>query len=229
MTDKGEWLMYRAHVKGQSAQQLLAGMVSTALAKLPIPKLMRWGDSDVQFVRPVHTVTMLLGADLIPCTVLGIDSARTVRATASWAKPSSPSTTPTNTRRSCWSAAKWSPTMKRVKPLIKRDAELAAQKIGGKADLSDSLLEEVASLVEWPVVLTAKFEEKFTAVPAEALVYTMKGDQKYFRCMTPRANCCRTLSSWPTSSRKTRSRSSPVTRRWCVHARRRRVLLQHRP
>lgn len=66
------------------------------------------------------------------------------------------------------------------KALIKRDAELAAQKIGGKADLSDSLLEEVASLVEWPVVLTAKFEEKFTAVPAEALVYTMKGDQKYF-------------------------------------------------
>lgn len=65
MTDKGEWLMYRAHVKGQSAQALLAGMVSTALAKLPIPKLMRWGDSDVQFVRPVHTVTMLLGADLI--------------------------------------------------------------------------------------------------------------------------------------------------------------------
>ena len=47
------------------------------------------------------------------------------------------------------------------KALIKRDAELAAQKIGGKADLSDSLLEEVASLVEWPVVLTAKFEEKF--------------------------------------------------------------------
>lgn len=64
-TDKGEWLLYRAHVKGQSAQALLAGMVSSSLAKLPIPKLMRWGDSDVQFVRPVHTVTMLLGAELI--------------------------------------------------------------------------------------------------------------------------------------------------------------------
>lgn len=56
----------------------------------------------------------------------------------------------------------------------------AARKIGGNADLSESLLEEVASLVEWPVVLTAKFEEKFLAVPSEALVYTMKGDQKYF-------------------------------------------------
>ncbi|VTR58482.1 Glycine--tRNA ligase beta subunit [Serratia fonticola] len=58
--DKGEWLLYRAHVPGQSAQQLLAGMVSTALSKLPIPKLMRWGDKETQFVRPVHTVTLLL-------------------------------------------------------------------------------------------------------------------------------------------------------------------------
>lgn len=66
------------------------------------------------------------------------------------------------------------------KAKIKADAEEAARKIGGNADLSESLLEEVASLVEWPVVLTAKFEEKFLAVPAEALVYTMKGDQKYF-------------------------------------------------
>jgi glycyl-tRNA synthetase beta chain len=66
------------------------------------------------------------------------------------------------------------------KAIIKQDAEKAAKEIGGIADLSESLLEEVASLVEWPVVLTAKFEEKFLAVPAEALVYTMKGDQKYF-------------------------------------------------
>lgn len=66
------------------------------------------------------------------------------------------------------------------KAKIKADAEEAARNIGGNADLSDSLLEEVTSLVEWPVVLTARFEEKFLAVPAEALVYTMKGDQKYF-------------------------------------------------
>jgi len=57
VTDKGEWLVYRAHVKGESAQHLLAPMVATSLSKLPIPKLMRWGDSDVHFVRPVHTVT----------------------------------------------------------------------------------------------------------------------------------------------------------------------------
>jgi glycyl-tRNA synthetase beta chain len=180
VTDKGEWLMYRAHVKGQSAQQLLAGMVSTALAKLPIPKLMRWGDSDVQFVRPVHTVTMLLGADLIPGTVLGIESARTVRGHRFMGETEFTLDNADQYPQILLERGKVVADYEARKALIKRDAELAAQKIGGKADLSDSLLEEVASLVEWPVVLTAKFEEKFLAVPAEALVYTMKGDQKYF-------------------------------------------------
>ncbi len=180
VTDKGEWLMYRAHVKGQSAQQLLTGMVSTALGKLPIPKLMRWGDSDVQFVRPVHTVTMLLGADLIPGTVLGIESARTVRGHRFMGEAEFTLDNADQYPQILLERGKVVADYEARKALIKRDAELAAQKIGGKADLSDSLLEEVASLVEWPVVLTAKFEEKFLAVPAEALVYTMKGDQKYF-------------------------------------------------
>ncbi|WP_156293458.1 glycine--tRNA ligase subunit beta [Serratia oryzae] len=180
VTDKGEWLLYRAHVPGQSAQQLLAGMVSTALAKLPIPKLMRWGDKDTQFVRPVHTVTLLLGAELIPGTVLGIDSARTLRGHRFMGEPEFTIDNADQYPQILQERGKVIADYEVRKALIKRDAELAAQKIGGKADLSESLLEEVASLVEWPVVLTAKFEEKFLAVPAEALVYTMKGDQKYF-------------------------------------------------
>ena len=180
VTDKGEWLLYRAHVPGQSAQQLLAGMVSTALAKLPIPKLMRWGDKDTQFVRPVHTVTLLLGAELIPGTVLGIDSARTLRGHRFMGEPEFTIDHADQYPQILQERGKVIADYEARKALIKRDAELAAQKIGGKADLSESLLEEVASLVEWPVVLTAKFEEKFLAVPAEALVYTMKGDQKYF-------------------------------------------------
>jgi len=180
VTDKGEWLLYRAHVPGQSAQQLLAGMVSSALAKLPIPKLMRWGDKETQFVRPVHTVTLLLGAELIPGTVLGIDSARTIRGHRFMGEPEFTIDNADQYPQILQERGKVIADYETRKALIKRDAELAAQKIGGKADLSESLLEEVASLVEWPVVLTAKFEEKFLAVPAEALVYTMKGDQKYF-------------------------------------------------
>lgn len=180
VTDKGEWLLYRAHVPGQAAQQLLAGMVSTALSKLPIPKLMRWGDKETQFVRPVHTVTMLLGAELIPGTVLGIDSARTLRGHRFMGEQEFTIDNADQYPQILLERGKVVADYQTRKTLIKRDAELAAQKIGGKADLSESLLEEVTSLVEWPVVLTAKFEEKFLAVPAEALVYTMKGDQKYF-------------------------------------------------
>ncbi|MFP1839817.1 glycine--tRNA ligase subunit beta [Lonsdalea quercina] len=179
-TDKGEWLLFRAQVKGQAAQTLLPGMVSVALGKLPIPKLMRWGNSDEQFVRPVHTVTMLLGDELIPGTVLGIESARTLRGHRFMGEAEFTIDNADHYPEILLERGKVVADYEARKAMIKRDAEQAAQKIGGKADLSESLLEEVASLVEWPVVLTATFEEKFLAVPAEALVYTMKGDQKYF-------------------------------------------------
>ncbi|GAA3909495.1 glycine--tRNA ligase subunit beta [Gibbsiella dentisursi] len=179
-TDKGEWLLYRAHVKGLSAQELLVDMVSNALSKLPIPKLMRWADKETQFVRPVHTVTLLLGEQVIPGTILGIESGRTLRGHRFMGEAEFTIDNADQYPQILLECGKVVADYAVRKAIIKRDAELAAQKIGGKADLSDSLLEEVASLVEWPVVLTAKFEEKFLAVPAEALVYTMKGDQKYF-------------------------------------------------
>lgn len=179
-TDKGEWLMYRAQVQGESAQKLLPGMIATALAKLPVPKLMRWGDSDVQFVRPVHTVTLLLGDELIPATILGIESGRTLRGHRFMGEPEFTLDHADQYPEILETRGKVMADYEARKAKIKADAEAAARQIGGNPDLSDSLLEEVASLVEWPVVLTATFEEKFLAVPAEALVYTMKGDQKYF-------------------------------------------------
>lgn len=178
--DKGEWLLYRAHVKGESAQSLLPDMVSNSLAKLPIPKLMRWGDSDVQFVRPVHTVTLLLGDESIAATILGIESARTLRGHRFMGEPEFTIDNADQYPQILLERGKVQADYEVRKAQIKADAEAAARQIGGVADLSDSLLEEVTSLVEWPVVLTATFEEKFLAVPAEALVYTMKGDQKYF-------------------------------------------------
>ncbi len=180
VTDKGEWLLYRANVQGESSDALLPDMVSRALAKLPIPKLMRWGASDVHFVRPVHTVTLLLGDKLLPATVLGIASDRVIRGHRFMGEPSFTIDNADQYPQILLERGKVMADYEARKAQIKADAEAAARQIGGKADLSDSLLEEVTSLVEWPVVLTAKFEEKFLAVPAEALVYTMKGDQKYF-------------------------------------------------
>ncbi|HDN2510373.1 TPA: glycine--tRNA ligase subunit beta [Providencia rettgeri] len=179
-TDKGEWLLYRAQMKGQAVSELLVDMVSRSLAKLPIPKLMRWADKDTQFVRPVHTVTLLLGSDVIDGEILGIKSARTIRGHRFMSEPEFTIDNAEQYPAILRERGKVMADYEERKAVIKADAEKAAQALGGKADLTESLLEEVASLVEWPVVLTAKFEEKFLEVPSEALVYTMKGDQKYF-------------------------------------------------
>lgn len=179
-TDKGEWLLYRAQMKGQAVSELLVDMVSRSLAKLPIPKLMRWADKDTQFVRPVHTVTLLLGSDVIDGEILGIKSARTIRGHRFMGEPEFTIDNAEQYPAILRERGKVIADYEERKAVIKADAEKAAQALGGKADLTESLLEEVASLVEWPVVLTAKFEEKFLEVPSEALVYTMKGDQKYF-------------------------------------------------
>ena len=64
VTDKGEWLLFKQEVKGQPAQTLLPELAAAALAKLPIPRPMRWGDKETQFIRPVKTLTMLLGDEL---------------------------------------------------------------------------------------------------------------------------------------------------------------------
>ncbi|AOV95492.1 glycine--tRNA ligase subunit beta [Edwardsiella hoshinae] len=179
-SDKGEWLLYRALQKGQRAQALLPNLVANALSRLPIPKLMRWGANDTQFVRPVHTVTLLLGSESIPATILGVQSDRVIRGHRFMGEAEFTIDNADQYPQILLERGKVIADYEARKAQIKRDAEAAAARIGGQADLSDSLLEEVTSLVEWPVVLTAKFEEKFLAVPAEALVYTMKGDQKYF-------------------------------------------------
>ena len=179
-TDKGEWLVHRAKIEGQPTKNLLNGIVANALAKLPIPKPMRWADKTVQFIRPVHTLTMLLGDELIEGEILGVASARTIRGHRFLGE-----------KEFEIQHADQYPELLREKGSVvadfnERKAEILAKSqakataLGGVADIEESLLEEVTSLVEYPNVLAAKFEERFLAVPAEALVYTMKGDQKYF-------------------------------------------------
>ena len=179
-TDKGEWLVHRAKIEGQPTKNLLNSIVANALAKLPIPKPMRWADKTVQFIRPVHTVTMLLGDELIEGEILGVASARTIRGHRFLGE-----------KEFEIQHADQYPQLLREKGSVvadfnERKAEILAKSqakataLGGVADIEESLLEEVTSLVEYPNILAAKFEERFLAVPAEALVYTMKGDQKYF-------------------------------------------------
>lgn len=180
VTDKGEWLVHRAVIEGQPTKNLLLGIISNALAKLPIPKTMRWGDKSEQFVRPVHTVTLLFGDELIEGDILGVASGRTIRGHRFLGQQEFTIDNADQYPQLLAEKGSVIADFEQRKTIIRQDAEKAAAKIGGVADIEEDLLDEVTSLVEFPVVMMAKFEERFLAVPAEALVYTMKGDQKYF-------------------------------------------------
>ena len=179
-TDKGEWLVHRAKIEGQPTKNLLNDIVANALAKLPIPKPMRWADKTVQFIRPVHTVTMLLGDELIEGEILGVVSARTIRGHRFLGEKEFEIQHADQYPKLLLEKGSVVADFNERKAEILAKSQAKATALGGVADIEESLLEEVTSLVEYPNVLAAKFEERFLAVPAEALVYTMKGDQKYF-------------------------------------------------
>ena len=179
-TDKGEWLLHKQSVKGQPVQELVVELAAKALAGLPIPKAMRWGNSDIQFIRPVKTLTILLGDELVEGSILGVASARTLRGHRFMGESEFTIDSADQYPAILEERGKVMADYDARKAIILAGAKKAAEAVGGIADLEDDLVEEVTSLVEWPVVLTAKFEQEFLNVPSEALVYTMKGDQKYF-------------------------------------------------
>lgn len=180
VTDKGEWLLFKQEVKGQNTKDIVVALADKALANLPIAKPMRWGDKETLFIRPVKTLTILLGDELVEGTIMGVGSARTIRGHRFMGEAEFTIDNADQYPAILEERGKVIADYEARKATIIADAQKAAKQLGGVADLEDDLVEEVTSLVEWPVVLTATFEEKFLKVPSEALVYTMKGDQKYF-------------------------------------------------
>jgi len=178
-TDKGAWLLHKQAVTGAPLAEFLPDLVAQALKQLPIPKPMRWGSSDVQFIRPVHTITMLYGDRLIAGTVLGIESGQHLQGH----------------RFHCpegieiAQAADYIDIMRRAhvvvdfqerRQTIEAMVNKQAKALGGQVVHDEALLDEVTALVEWPVALHASFDPSFLEVPKEALVVTMKDDQRYF-------------------------------------------------
>jgi glycyl-tRNA synthetase beta chain len=178
-TDKGAWLIHKALIKGESTVALLPAVISTALAKLPIAKPMRWGNSTAEFIRPVHTVTLLLGDDVVPATILGKESGR-VSYGHRFHAPALVEIKNADAYLSTLEQSYVIADFAKRKAIIAENVAAQAKALNGVALMDDALLEEVASLVEWPVVLVGAFEERFLQVPAEPLISTMKDNQKYF-------------------------------------------------
>jgi len=178
-TDKGEWLLYKAQVKGQAVNQLLAELIEKALKALPVPKPMRWGAKSTQFIRPIHTVTIVYGTELIQGTVLGVCSDRLVNGHRFHTDAPFKLECADNYLQQLEQHYVIADHLRRKTMILEQIQALAKQE-EAVADINEELLEEVTSLVEWPVALVANFEESFLEVPKEALIYTMKDDQKYF-------------------------------------------------
>lgn len=178
-TDKGAWLIHKAKVTGVATVALLEQVVATALAKLPIAKPMRWGANDAEFIRPVHTIIMLYGNDVVPATILGKAAGRVTHGHRFHA-PAKVEIANADAYLSTLEQAFVVADYDKRKAFIKAEVEKTAESLKGIAQMDDALLEEVSSLVEWPVVLVGSFEERFLEVPPEPLMSTMKDNQKYF-------------------------------------------------
>ncbi len=179
-TDKGAWLVFRSTQQGRATAELIPEMVQESLNKLPIPKRMRWGDLEAEFVRPVHWVVMLFGDDVIEAEILTVKSGRdTYGHRFHHPDPIF-----------LGEPAAYAPILETTghviadfadrREAIRAQVMEAAEKNGGKAVIDEELLDEVTGLVEWPLAVVGSFEQRFLEVPPECLISAMKEHQKYF-------------------------------------------------
>jgi len=176
---KSENFVARSEKKGEALDAHLAEIVAQALKKLPIQKVMRWGDTDYQFVRPVHGLIMLHGERVVAGQVLGLNSGKTTLGHRFLSTGEIVVDQPEDYVAQL-SAGKV------IASFAERRASIAAQLAAKAGELqarlnpADGLLDEVTALVEWPVVYVGEFEAEYLEVPQECLILTMQQNQKYF-------------------------------------------------
>ena len=182
-TDKGSFLAYRAVETGKAAGDVVPALVEQALKALPVPKRMRWGDSDVEFVRPVHWVLLLHGAEMLPAEILGVRTDRYTRGHRFHCNEPIEVAEPAAYLKTLNDRGHVQADMDARREAI-HDAVLTAGKsLGGSAHIDTGLLDEVTALVEWPVIISGGFDERFLEIPSEALISSMQDHQKFFPVM----------------------------------------------
>lgn len=179
-TAKGEIVVANFTLPGVELDSILAQIVEQALGKLPVPKMMRWGDGEAQFVRPVHGLVMMHGARVVPGTVLGVTASSTTRGHRFMALG------PIALENADEYEARLRDDGMVIADFAARRAEIerqlvdAAQRLGAQLGEISDLLDEVTALVEHPSVYAGGFDPAFLEVPQECLILTMRQNQKYF-------------------------------------------------
>ncbi|MBT8077328.1 MAG: glycine--tRNA ligase subunit beta [Gammaproteobacteria bacterium] len=179
-TDKGEYLVFRTVEKGQAAAALLPGLVEKALSELPIPRRMRWGDSDAEFVRPVHWVVMLHGRKVVPGKVLGITTSNKTRGHRFMApepiKLGDPADYARKLENDGYVIADFDQRKRKITAIVTQ----AAIEVGGQVAADEDLFDEVTALTEWPTALVGSFDQSFLSLPKEVIIETLTSHQRYF-------------------------------------------------
>jgi glycyl-tRNA synthetase beta chain len=179
--EKGnEYLFHSGTQPGASAASLLPGVINEALAALPIPKRMRWGAGEAQFVRPVHWLVLLLGNDVVPATILDTPAGGSTRGHRFHAPKELHLATPAAYERVLRTRGFVLAHFAERRERVREQVLAAGVAAGGRAIVSSELLDEVTSLVEWPVAVAGRYEERFLALPREVLVATLQDHQRYF-------------------------------------------------
>ncbi|ULJ59984.1 glycine--tRNA ligase subunit beta [Wielerella bovis] len=177
---KQEIYVHEFTQSGQTLAALLGDIVQAAVKKLPIPKVMRWGSSTHTFVRPVHGLIALHGAEIVPINVLGLDSANKTLGHRFLSQGEIVFAQADDYAKQLAEQGKVIAHFAERKATIQAELDKQAGSLNATVAADESLLDEVTALVEYPVVLQASFEEHFLSVPQECLILTMQQNQKYF-------------------------------------------------
>lgn len=179
-TDKGEWLVFSSVERGKTSSELLPAMVERVLASLPIPRRMRWGAGDAEFVRPVHWIIMLHGKDVIQKPVMGVVAGNTSRGHRFHSSGPIVIAQPKDYLGALEKEGHVIADFERRREMVREGVSAAAVDAGGHVVDGEALYDEVAALVEWPVPLVGSFDEQYLALPREAVISTLTGHQRYF-------------------------------------------------
>jgi len=178
-TPRGKKLYCLVEKEGALTKDLLPELIKNAIKKLPIPKPMRWGNHDIAFVRPVHWILMLLGTDVVQAKILGKAASGKTYGHRFHHPMALVVQKPSEYSAILSSQGHVIPDFEARKNLIKKLAQHASEDYGNVV-LDEALLDEVTSLVEWPVAHLGQFSIRFLKTPKEALISSMKKHQKCF-------------------------------------------------
>ncbi len=185
--DSGDFVAVRSHKSGQSASELIPQCIANAVARLPIPKRMKWGEIDTEFIRPIHWIVLLHGDQVIPCNILSVDTGSTTKGHRFQCSKDLEVRSALNYPEVFNDHGFVIANRPKRRSLVEKQINQLAEEVKGSVTFSETdefdafgLVEEVTNLVEYPNAFLGTFDESFLKLPQEILVVSMRVHQKYF-------------------------------------------------